>query len=87
MFVIVDPVNPSNNSARNSHRTPEILKKFQEAFTHLKSLVWGEYQRLQKLKDEQAASLAREAAAGFPTGKDMVDEADKGRSDEGDEQR
>jgi hypothetical protein len=28
MFVIVDPVNPSNNSARNSHRTPEILKKF-----------------------------------------------------------
>lgn len=49
--------------------------------------MWGEYQRLQKLKDEQVASLAREAAAGAPSGKDMVEEADKGRSDEGDEQR
>lgn len=46
MFVIVDPVNPQNNTARNSHRTPDILKKFQEAFTHLKSLIQGEYLRL-----------------------------------------
>lgn len=38
-FVIVDPVNVNNNTARNSHRTPEILKRFKEAFTHLKSLV------------------------------------------------
>ena len=53
MFVIVDPVNPQNNTARNSHRTPDILKKFREAFTHLKSLIQGEYSRLQKLKQEQ----------------------------------
>ena len=53
MFVIVDPVNPQNNTARNSHRTPDILKKFQEAFTHLKSLIQGEYLRLQKLKKDQ----------------------------------
>lgn len=53
MFVIVDPVNTQNNTSRNSHRTPEILKKFHEAFTHLKSLVHGEYLRLLKLKSEQ----------------------------------
>jgi len=53
MFVIVDPVNPQNNTARNSHRTPDILKKFREAFTHLKSLVQGEYFRLQKLRQMQ----------------------------------
>lgn len=46
MFVIVDPVNPQNNTARNSHRTPDILKKFREAFTHLKSCIQGEYLRL-----------------------------------------
>jgi len=50
MFVIVDPVNPQNNTARNSHRTPDILKKFREAFTHLKSLIQGEYTRLNKLR-------------------------------------
>jgi hypothetical protein len=49
MFVIVDPVNPQTNTARNSHRTPDILKKFHEAFSHLKSLIQGEYLRLQQL--------------------------------------
>ena len=56
MFVIVDPVNPQNNTARNSHRTPDILKKFREAFTHLKSLVQGEYFRLQKLRQMQLSA-------------------------------
>ena len=59
MFVIVDPVNPQNNTARNSHRTPDILKKFREAFMHLKNLVQGEYLRLQKLRQLSInASLA-----------------------------
>lgn len=53
MFVIVDPVNSSNNTARNSYRTPDILKKFQEAHTHLKSLIQGEYLRLVRLRNEQ----------------------------------
>jgi hypothetical protein len=35
----VDPVNPSNNTARSSTRTPEILEKFSQAFTQLKGLV------------------------------------------------
>ena len=52
MFVIVDPVNPQNNTARNSHRTPEILQKFHQAFTHLKSLVQGEYMRLVKIRND-----------------------------------
>jgi len=51
-------VNPQNNTARNSHRTPEIIKKFQEAFTHLKSLVQGEYYRLVSLRHEQEADRA-----------------------------
>lgn len=42
MFVIVDPVNPQNNTARNSYRTPEILKKFGETFAQLKGLVQKE---------------------------------------------
>ena len=46
----MDPVNVSNNTARNSHRTPDILKRFKEAFTHLKSLVQGEYLRLRDLR-------------------------------------
>jgi len=43
MFVIVDPVNPQNNTARNSHRTPEILDHFRDAFSRLKSLVNKQY--------------------------------------------
>lgn len=62
MFVIVDPVNPQNNTARNSHRTPDILKKFREAFTHLKSCIQGEYLRLQKLKQEQSKLSQEELA-------------------------
>jgi len=62
MFVIVDPVNPSNNTARNSHRTPEILKKFHEAFTHLKSIIAGEYSRLNKLRQRQGEALRKKNA-------------------------
>ena len=44
MFVIVDPVNPSNNTARNSYRTPDVLAYFRAAFRSLKSLVNKQYQ-------------------------------------------
>jgi DNA polymerase sigma len=43
MFVIVDPVNPSNNTSRNSFRTPDVLKGFRDAFKRLKSLIYGRY--------------------------------------------
>jgi hypothetical protein len=36
-FVIQDPVNPTNNTARNSFRTNEILAHFRAAFFSLKS--------------------------------------------------
>ena len=62
MFVIVDPVNPQNNTARNSHRTPEILTKFQEAFVHLKSLIMGEYLRLTRLRATQEQQAQRKAS-------------------------
>jgi DNA polymerase sigma len=42
-FVIVDPVNPQNNTARNSYRTPEILDQFRDAFSRLKGLVNQQY--------------------------------------------
>jgi hypothetical protein len=38
MFVIVDPVNPQNNTARNSYRTPEILDYFRTSFMRLKAV-------------------------------------------------
>jgi DNA polymerase sigma len=38
MFVIVDPVNPQNNTARNSYRTPEILDYFRNSFMRLKAV-------------------------------------------------
>lgn len=39
MFVIVDPINPTNNTTRNSFRTPDVLKAFRAAFRGLKSLI------------------------------------------------
>lgn len=44
MFVIVDPINQSNNTARNSFRTPDVLKAFRAAFRGLKSLISKQYQ-------------------------------------------
>jgi len=43
MFVIVDPVNPQNNTARNSYRTPEILDHFRTSFMRLKAVVNCQY--------------------------------------------
>ena len=43
MFVIVDPVNPQNNTARNSYRTPEILDHFRISFMRLKAVVNCQY--------------------------------------------
>ena len=86
--MIVDPVNPQNNTARNSHRTPDILKKFREAFTHLKSLIQGEYTRLQKLKQEQqqAAILASKSETvgekvASPSVKEAPKEAEEGKKE------
>lgn len=62
IFVIVDPVNPGNNTARNSHRTPDILQKFNEAFSHLKGLIHGEFHRLTALRSEAQALSPRGAA-------------------------
>lgn len=42
-FVIVDPVMPSNNTARNSFRTNEILDCFRNAFKSLKNFVMKQY--------------------------------------------
>jgi len=44
MFVIVDPVNPSNNTARNSYRTTDVLKSFRDSFKRLKSLIYCRYE-------------------------------------------
>jgi len=38
-FVIVDPVNPSNNTARNSYKTADVLDYFRAAFSRLKNLI------------------------------------------------
>lgn len=43
MFVIVDPVNPSNNPTRHSYQTQEILKRFRNAFLNLKTLIQKQY--------------------------------------------
>lgn len=45
MFVIVDPVNPSNNTARNSFRTPDVLAHFRAAFYSLKSQITKQFQK------------------------------------------
>lgn len=45
MFVIVDPVNPTNNTARNSFRTPDVLAHFRAAFYSLKSQITKQFQK------------------------------------------
>jgi hypothetical protein len=62
MFVIVDPVNPSNNTARNSYRTPDVLASFRAAFRSLKSLVNKQYQLASKpqLTDEKAQKIGEQ---------------------------
>jgi DNA polymerase sigma len=45
MFVIVDPVNPTNNTARNSFRTPDVLNHFRAAFFCLKSQFTKEFNK------------------------------------------
>jgi len=61
MFVIVDPVNPQNNTARNSYRTPEILDHFRDAFSRLKDLVNKQYVSYQE--NSRALALAWQASA------------------------
>lgn len=43
MFVIVDPVNLTNNTARNSFRTPEVLDHFRAAYLSLKNQIKVRY--------------------------------------------
>ena len=38
-FVILDPLNSSNNTTRNSFLTHEIIKSFRKAFNSLKNLL------------------------------------------------
>lgn len=44
MFVIVDPANPTNNTSRNSFRTPDVIKVFRAAFRGLKGIISKQYQ-------------------------------------------
>lgn len=55
MFVIQDPVQPSNNTARNSFRTPEVLNHFRTAFHSLKNLISKEYQKNLETDKQQKA--------------------------------
>jgi len=59
MFVIVDPVNPSNNTARNSYKTPDVLNYFRAAFRSLKSLVNKQYQLALKPKQTPSSESAQ----------------------------
>ena len=45
MFVIQDPVQASNNTARNSFRTPDVLNHFRAVFYSLRNLIMKEYQK------------------------------------------
>lgn len=45
MFVIVDPVNLTNNTARNSFRTADVLSHFRAAFFSLKSQITKQFQK------------------------------------------
>ena len=57
MFEIVDPVNPSNNTARNSYKTQEIQDHFKRVFTLLKNKIWLEFsERLMAKHDEERES-------------------------------
>lgn len=64
LFVIVDPVNPSNNTARNSFRTPDVLKSFRDAFRRLKSLIYDRYQATLASADGKEADALATAAEG-----------------------
>lgn len=55
MFVVVDPVNPTNNTARNSYRTPEVLNYFRAAFFSLKSQVTKQFQKQMQLIEAERA--------------------------------
>jgi len=59
MFVIVDPVNPSNNTARNSYKTPDVLAYFRAAFRSLKSLVNKQYHLAFKPKQTPSSENAQ----------------------------
>lgn len=72
MFVIVDPVNPSNNTARNSFRTPDVLKSFRDAFKRLKSLIYGRFQSLRTSALVTHRAPGIEAANAASEGKDLL---------------
>ena len=38
-FLILDPLNTGNNTAKNSYLTRDIIKMFQNAFNNLKNLM------------------------------------------------
>ena len=56
MFVIVDPVNLTNNTARNSFRTPDVLNHFRAAFFSLKSQITKQFQKQQDLIEAERSA-------------------------------
>jgi len=61
-FQIVDPVNPTNNTARNSQQTVAILKKFRDIHRSLKLLSSQQQQRF--LEGEAQRVLTWKAPTG-----------------------
>lgn len=58
MFVIVDPVNLTNNTARNSFRTPEVLDHFRAAYQSLKNQITMRYYKI--IETEKAQQSAHD---------------------------
>jgi len=69
MFVIQDPVQVSNNTARNSFRTTEVLNLFRAAFYSLRNLIIKEYlknletERQQKADSESVSHVVESVIA------------------------
>ena len=55
-FVIVDPVMPTNNTARNSYRTTDILNCFRSTFRRLRDFVKKTYLDCQEQERQKASS-------------------------------
>lgn len=55
MFVIQDPVQASNNTARNSFRTQDVLNHFRAAFQSLRNLIIKEYHKNLDTEKQQKA--------------------------------
>jgi hypothetical protein len=59
-FVILDPLNLTNNTTKNSYLTRDILQMFQSAFNNLKSLMYR-LPLVQQVQSSTGATPPREA--------------------------